>query len=198
MISEAAWHRFFGSDPAIVGKAVTLNNTPFTIVGVMPAGFDFPERSTLFWTALAPRPGPGTNAFGNGVAKLRDGVSLAAATDEANAVGTPLRPPPPRAGYGATTAPAPPPAPATATMGGQFASELNLEGRPRFEVLRLKDLMVAPIRPSMHVLAAAVVAVLLIVARRAPGSIRSSPSAANRAQPRPHRVVCFTRAATDA
>jgi predicted permease len=163
VISYGGWQRFFGGDPAIVGTSVTLNNTPFTIVGVMPPGFDYPERSTVFWTPLAPRPGPGTNPFGNVVAKLRAGISLAAATDEAAAIGTPLRPPPMRAGYGAAPPAAPPLPPATATMGGQFAREINLEGRPRFEVLRVKDLIVAPIRPSMRVLAVAVIAVLLIV-----------------------------------
>jgi hypothetical protein len=55
----------------------------FTIVGVMPPGFDYPERSTMFWTVLAPRPGPGTNVFGNVVAQLKNNVSLSTATDEA-------------------------------------------------------------------------------------------------------------------
>ena len=71
VISAAAWQRFFGSDPAVLGQKVTLNNTAFTIVGVMPPGFDYPERSTMFWTVLAPRPGPGTSVFGNVIAKLK-------------------------------------------------------------------------------------------------------------------------------
>ncbi len=68
VISAAAWQHFFGSDPSVLGRQVTLNNTSFTIVGVMPPGFDYPERATMFWTPLAPRPGPGTNPFGNVVA----------------------------------------------------------------------------------------------------------------------------------
>src|SRR4029079_15596756 len=41
LISDALWRRRFGSDPAIVGRAVTINNTPVTIVGVLPEDFDF-------------------------------------------------------------------------------------------------------------------------------------------------------------
>jgi hypothetical protein len=83
----------------------------FTIVGVMPPGFDYPERSTMFWTVLAPRPGPGTNVFGNVVAQLQNNVSLSTATDEANAIGAALRVKPLAIGFGAS---APPPLPATA------------------------------------------------------------------------------------
>jgi predicted permease len=39
VISHALWQRRFGSDPDVVGRAVTLNNRPFTIVGVLPQGF---------------------------------------------------------------------------------------------------------------------------------------------------------------
>ncbi len=158
VISAAAWQRFFGSDPAVLGRRITLNNNSFTIVGVMPAGFDYPEPATLFWTAQAVRPGPGANAFGNVVALLKEGVSIEAATAEVNSIGAALRPPQP-VGYGV---PPPPPAAATATLGGQLRTTLDLANRPRFEVLRVKDLIVDPIKPQMRVLAAAVIVVLLI------------------------------------
>ena len=35
------WHRQFDADPAIVGKTIDLNSTPVTVVGVLPASFDF-------------------------------------------------------------------------------------------------------------------------------------------------------------
>ncbi len=41
VLSYAFWQRQFGGDPAIVGQAVTLNKQPVTVVGVLPAGFDF-------------------------------------------------------------------------------------------------------------------------------------------------------------
>jgi predicted permease len=41
LISHPLWERRFNSDPGIVGRAITLNDRPATIVGVMPASFDF-------------------------------------------------------------------------------------------------------------------------------------------------------------
>ncbi len=41
ILSHGLWERRFGADPAIIGAAVTLNDRPFTIVGVMPQSFDF-------------------------------------------------------------------------------------------------------------------------------------------------------------
>ena len=163
VMSAAAWQRFFASDPAVLGRTVTLNGTPFTIVGVMPPGFDYPERSTMFWTAMAPRPDGDTRAFGNFVALLRPDASLVAATEEANVIGGALRTPTPVAGYGVPASPAPPAPPATATMGGPPAESRDAANRPRFEVLAVKDLMVAPIRPALRLLVGAVVLVLLIV-----------------------------------
>lgn len=39
VLSYSCWQRFFASDPAIVGQTVALNNTPFTVIGVMPRSF---------------------------------------------------------------------------------------------------------------------------------------------------------------
>src|SRR5580658_3906369 len=41
LLANAYWRRQFNSDPAIVGKAIELNGTPMTIVGVLPDSFDF-------------------------------------------------------------------------------------------------------------------------------------------------------------
>lgn len=45
VLSYGIWQRRFGSDPNVVGASVTLNDTPYTVVGVMPAGFRFPVRA---------------------------------------------------------------------------------------------------------------------------------------------------------
>lgn len=47
MIGHDLWQRRFGGDPAIVGKQVTLNGTPFTVTGVMPRAFAFPRGAEL-------------------------------------------------------------------------------------------------------------------------------------------------------
>src|SRR5215216_1323641 len=46
VISHSLWQRRFGSDPSAVGKSVTLDGRPNTIVGVMPADFRFPDNDT--------------------------------------------------------------------------------------------------------------------------------------------------------
>lgn len=48
VLSYATWQRLFGSDPAIVGRRITLNARPFTVVGVAPEGF----RGTMTGLAL--------------------------------------------------------------------------------------------------------------------------------------------------
>ena len=161
VISDTAWRRFFNADPDVLGRRITLLTASFTIVGVMPPHFEYPERSTLFWTPLAPRPGTGTNAFGNVIAKLKPGVSIAAATEEANAIGSAVRTPSAVQGYGASALPPPPPV--SATLGGPPHIDTDIVARPRFEVIAIKNLIVDPIRPAMHVLAGAVVVLLLIV-----------------------------------
>src|SRR5215813_6485997 len=42
IINHNLWQRQFGGDPNIVGRALTLDGKPFNVVGVMPAGFQFP------------------------------------------------------------------------------------------------------------------------------------------------------------
>ncbi len=39
IVSYALWHRRFAGDPAVVGRTITLDGTPFTVIGVMPAAF---------------------------------------------------------------------------------------------------------------------------------------------------------------
>src|SRR5262249_13326977 len=40
ILSDVLWKRRFGADPAIVGRTITLNDTLYTVVGVMPAAFE--------------------------------------------------------------------------------------------------------------------------------------------------------------
>ncbi|MCC7125231.1 MAG: ABC transporter permease, partial [Acidobacteria bacterium] len=47
VISEPVWRERFGSDPAIIGRSLTLGGAPFTIVGVMPRGYALPRLQAL-------------------------------------------------------------------------------------------------------------------------------------------------------
>jgi len=51
VLSHSLWQRMFAGDSSIVGRSIALNSRPTTVVGVMPPGFDFPDRAQL-WTPL--------------------------------------------------------------------------------------------------------------------------------------------------
>lgn len=96
VLSHATWRDRFGADASIVGRAITLDGAPQTIVGVMPDGFDYP-RGAEFWAPIAPTLAAAsalwkTDALATVgvlfyVARLRDGVSLDAAAEDLSAVG---------------------------------------------------------------------------------------------------------------
>jgi putative ABC transport system permease protein len=52
VLSYGLWTRRFHSDRAIVGRAVTVDGKPVQVVGVMPAGFQFPNPSTELWKPI--------------------------------------------------------------------------------------------------------------------------------------------------
>jgi putative ABC transport system permease protein len=52
VISHALWQRAFGANPNIIGQSLTLNSRNFAVIGIMPAGFEFPREAEL-WVPLA-------------------------------------------------------------------------------------------------------------------------------------------------
>lgn len=53
VLSYDAWHQRFNADPNIIGKAITLNEQPYSVIGVMPADFQFPTAGTEVWMTPA-------------------------------------------------------------------------------------------------------------------------------------------------
>ena len=53
MVSYAHWEEAFNRDPAVIGKSIRLNGEPFTVVGLMPRGYDFPPGTKL-WLCRRP------------------------------------------------------------------------------------------------------------------------------------------------
>jgi putative ABC transport system permease protein len=55
ILSHSLWQNRFGSDPKIIGQSLTLDGQTFSVVGVMPASFQFPVQRTPveFWTTIA-------------------------------------------------------------------------------------------------------------------------------------------------
>src|SRR4029077_13788710 len=60
IISDTMWERRFGRDPGIIGRGITLSGKAVTIVGVMPPGFYFPNRTVEFWQPIAINPANAT------------------------------------------------------------------------------------------------------------------------------------------
>jgi putative ABC transport system permease protein len=52
VLGHGLWQRAFGANPNLIGQTVTLNSRSFTVVGIMPAGFEFPSEAEL-WVPLA-------------------------------------------------------------------------------------------------------------------------------------------------
>ena len=97
MISDALWKRKFASDPKIVGRAIAFDGGPVTIVGVLPASFDF---GTIFAPGTKVdmyQPFPltqETNRWGNTLAivgRLKSGAGLGTAQAEAAILGPQLQ-----------------------------------------------------------------------------------------------------------
>ncbi len=88
LLSFRAWRERFGGDAGVVGRSVSLSGEPHTVIGVLPQTFQFaPGESAEFWTTLHADGGclarRSCHSL-NGIARLKDGVSI----DEAAAAMT--------------------------------------------------------------------------------------------------------------
>ncbi len=100
MISERLWRRRFNSDPQLVGTQLSVNGRSFTVVGIMPANFEFPlplfgvqggtfaERADM-WKPIAftkqELESRGSRSYGV-IGRLKPGVTLAQAQAEADTI----------------------------------------------------------------------------------------------------------------
>jgi len=89
VISHSVWVTQFGADPTIVNRTVLLNNEPHTIVGVLPATSAFDRAPVQIWRPLAFKPSNMTRDFHWMIsfARLKDGVTLAQARANMDAIG---------------------------------------------------------------------------------------------------------------
>lgn len=93
LLSYGLWQRHFGGDPAILGRQLLLNNERFTVIGVMPRSFCFPDRDAQLWTPLrlaADSYVDRNDNYLHAVGRLRPGVTLAQASSEMNVVASQL------------------------------------------------------------------------------------------------------------
>ena len=91
LIGESLWKRRFGGDPETVGASITLDSIDTTIIGIMPAGFEFAPAggSVDIWSSRAfaqngitPQQAQTGQAYVIGIARIRRGVPLERAQAE--------------------------------------------------------------------------------------------------------------------
>ena len=136
VIGHRLWRRRFGSDPGVIGRAISLNGEPYTIVGVMPEAFRFAPfwaTNSDLWAPLAfgERAGSRESSSLRVFARTKSGVSLPAAAAE------------------------------MAAITGRLEREFPGTNRD-VRVISLQEKVVGTVRPALLVLLGAVGLVLLI------------------------------------
>jgi predicted permease len=101
ILSDALWRERFGADPGILGRVLDLNGAPYTVIGVMPPGFEFPRANEMppsftfapgvqLWIPLGLNRGPILPAEPDELAvvgRLKPGVTLSQASAETDTLG---------------------------------------------------------------------------------------------------------------
>ena len=98
VLSENLWRSRFGSNPGLIGQSIALDMRSFTVVGILPASFRYPEGAPRqdVWISVMQDPlfGPLTSQPGvrllGVIGRLKPGVSLAKAQAEMNTLGARL------------------------------------------------------------------------------------------------------------
>ncbi len=93
LVSETVWRTLFGADASLVGRSISVDGEPLTVVGILPADFRFPSAETVLWrpTDLDSHPGmraPAYVRFSSGMPRedaLRLATEAARAADPKNA-----------------------------------------------------------------------------------------------------------------
>jgi putative ABC transport system permease protein len=93
-ISYRLWQRRFGGTPSVLGTKTILNEKPYTIIGVMPAGFHFPSPDIDLWMSMQPLTEDPNSPWLTSrrlhgyrvIARLKTGVTAAAAEAQMNTI----------------------------------------------------------------------------------------------------------------
>src|SRR5215471_10838276 len=91
VLSSSLWKRRFGADPAILNRTIYIDAKPYTVIGIMPAWFEFPDSSTQLWRPVHHEfPEKVMSAFDNHmfrvVGRLKPGITAEEATANLNAI----------------------------------------------------------------------------------------------------------------
>src|SRR5438094_7067124 len=185
LLAHGLWVTNFGRDPGILGRSISLDGRSFTVVGVMPAGFEFPNQDVQVWTpigeSLSQSPqGAETNRhwrFLNAVARLAPGVTLERAVGDVKVLGARLSASDSgssggrqRIVAGQASPGAGPPAPSS----GRSILDTG------FDVTLLRDAAIGDVSGRLLILAGAVALVLLIACANAANLLLARATARRR------------------
>jgi len=185
LLAHGLWVTNFGRDPGILGRSISLDGRSFTVVGVMPAGFEFPNQDVQVWTpigeSLSQSPqGAETNRhwhFLNAVARLAPGVTLERAVGDVKVLGARLSASDSgssggrqRIVAGQASPGAGPPAPSS----GRSILDTG------FDVTLLRDAAIGDVSGRLLILAGAVALVLLIACAHAANLLLARATARRR------------------
>jgi predicted permease len=147
VISDGLWRRAYGADPNVVGRTLRLDNDPVTIIGVLPPGFRHPgptvsgdaEVFAAFGGTGEPFPTParGTRILGNGIGRLKPGLTVAQAQARLTAMAAQLR--------------------------RDFPGDYPPQTQWTIEIQPLQETLVGNVRPMLLVLLGAVILIVFIV-----------------------------------
>ncbi|MGA9770149.1 MAG: ABC transporter permease [Blastocatellia bacterium] len=93
VLSHGIWQRRFGAETAIIGKTITLNRNSYTVIGVMPRDFEFPDRKAELWVPAGFNPSQKQDRAGKFlkvIARLKPGAQVEAARAEMGAIASQL------------------------------------------------------------------------------------------------------------
>jgi putative ABC transport system permease protein len=94
VLSHKFWTRQFGADRGVLGRQLTLDARPYTIIGVMPGSFDFTSDGDDLWVPIAftpERKAMHDEHYLSVVARLKDGVTLQQAQQQLDRIAADLR-----------------------------------------------------------------------------------------------------------
>jgi len=184
LLSHGLWVTSFGRDPGILGRSISLDGRSFTVVGIMPATFQFPNADVRVWTPigefLSQNPEAETNRgmhFLNAVARLAPGVTLERVVGDVRVLGARLNASDsvgPGGRRQIVAEQAAPPSPRSATAGGRSMLDTG------FDVTLLRDVAIGDVRRPLLILLGAVGLVLLIACANAANLLLARAAARRR------------------
>ncbi|HVG32964.1 MAG TPA: ABC transporter permease [Pyrinomonadaceae bacterium] len=89
ILSNGLWQRRFGADPNILGRSLMLNSTSYTVIGIMPQTFQFPDRETELFTPVAFNAQQAEQHgahYVSAIGRLKQGVTIEQARTEMSAI----------------------------------------------------------------------------------------------------------------